>query len=547
MTPNEIITEALYNIYGASTPDASVQTRATSVLKRLYDQVQRKVPWWFLERKLEFEVAGKVDLSHEVFESKNVVFQKNRVVIGDKSISCLLSKTAGDNAGWWTAFNDTTFMVDGHNLFVGGVGGVFKINTITGASSRHSSPTYPNGMAISIASDGDFLYVLMAERKTTGAYGGYYNTIEKVRKRDMSIVTRMDFGQQAPTCFSTIKLVNGTLKISGEVTAYSSAIDVDTELLTQTAAGATKYLFVQGMEVKVTQERYPQIISSAFLFSLATYLYGAVTDGTWLVFSYAFSDGEVTQCVYDITGALVWENRVDELYSIQFAKDGIGYAPNATIRLATGEIIDSGFMDTGGSTSSPVKMEIVYTSDVDNVSVTYGGMSSGDAEKVYYGKTLTFYQGKLVETDNYAGGVGRTSLSVPQKVSSISGIWIANDKIERVDREDFDVMQAGDVIYAEEKTIDGHCLFFKPIPSVPTSAVLYYSVLEDYDAEMETNTSFYLEDYLIKKLTAELSLITEYADRYKSYSIAAEDSLYDARAMNCNYTAQEFKLGYADV
>ena len=56
-----------------------------------------------------------------------------------------------------------------------------------------------------------------------------------------------------------------------------------------------------------------------------------------------------------------------------------------------------------------------------------------------------------------------------------------------------------------------------------------------------------LEDYLIKKLTAEISLMTEYADRYSAYSQAAELALQEKIAENCKFTAQEFELGYADV
>ena len=86
--------------------------------------------------------------------------------------------------------------------------------------------------------------------------------------------------------------------------------------------------------------------------------------------------------------------------------------------------------------------------------------------------------------------------------------------------------------------------FFPESKSVVYCECIVYRKI-DFDTEDSVCSN--LEDYLIKKLTSELSLVTEYADRFTAYAAAAEDALQKALAHGTDFDAQEIKPGYADV
>ena len=538
MTPNEIITEALYNIYGASTPDASVQTRASSVLKRLYDQVQRKVPWWFLERQLTIEVAEKVSLKTQTFERVPIVFQRGRVVVGDRVVNLDLGKTPRGYSYKCARFNETSYFIEDNYLYIGGINAVHKINMVNGEVMSSSIVTIGNSLQISLVHDSTYIYSLGANQELS-------YIITKISKENMVVNAQYEFTSPSPPyVFSRIILEDGILYINpGE---YGSDENVAAASMSTSLSGVSissqtcRSIFIQGEQVNVSYfDGVPPSLSVTggpfSIFVDNAVLNSVDNDDSYFYISYTVGT-DFFQRAYNMIGELVWEN-VNANEGAEIVVDGIGYGKSCTINMKDGSIVASGF--DGGDIP-------VFTKDDDHVYMSCYSVADG--------LLYTFTKGVITASEVILGGIGKTTFYAASNVETILGIVSSEkNRLGRMDLMPFhttSVTVGVPAIYAEDRRFDDHFILFKPFSSgkeTPYSVTIYYLTREEYNGVVESNTLANLEDYLIKKLTAEISLMTEYADRYSAYSQAAELALQEKIAENCKFTAQEFELGYADV
>ena len=446
MTPNEIITEALYNIYGASTPDASVQTRASSVLKRLYDQVQRKVPWWFLRQGLE-SLAGNTDLSE--FHIDGMVEVPGSPIYMAKAEDKVHIVVQEGNWGYLYTYDDLTLSM---RRFEGiNTGNPIVIDRATGKLYQ-----------IDAANDKVQLLSSMGE-----------------------VITEYSVSSSSLATGNSIR--NGVMYFFIGTTIFSCVLSTMQMTSLATVTGAVLGLVATDSGVYILR-----------------------TDSKWKTSFYSFAQGSIIELTSGTQ--IVWTNTGFDGVNV-FLGD-----PSAA-RLIS--VSDSGVTEK----------ESVVLFDRAN-------MICGDSNCIYFmiatNNKYTMYR----MTKRQPGNIFSITTENGERLSRIQGCDYSKYSSMTGDSPKY---------YSDQQTIwQNRILSYYPESQgvkITIDAIVYNEIDNSYADAVCMN----LEDYLIKKLTAEISLMTEYADRYSAYSQAAELALQEKIEENCKFTAQEFEPGYADV
>lgn len=490
MTPNEIITEALYNIYGASTPDASVQTRASSVLKRLYDQVQRKVPWWFLERVItcpavnsnirSFKPDGMLDFDNEIYA---ICYRNGFFVIITKESDILWRiysidpKTLTIQKGGSLTRKSWQDDIELRNDEVTG-----KLYCRLDDADAHSG----SSRIYEITEDGDIIKIAFGNSQQLSM-----NKCWDIRDGVLYYLSRLYSNWDAYQCIK--KLTEGE-----PTTLVSLIMDVDDLCVVDGALIVTK---------------------------LGNTASGVVT---WIPVTTG------VETVLSSGGAISTDKLARNGENIYIASKQPDY-DRVRVR----------WFDSMSDIGVP---EYIHKGAVNIYTYKEGSLISESYNK----NTIYFvYEDYMFVAQRNTDGTGSILRLTDERVGSI--LEIRNSSLGRVER----VCPGANVL---RNASGQHPIYYTDVESdlgkrdISFYPQSQYDIVEmraiiytDYDAAEEDVVCFNLEEYLVKKLTAEISLMTEYADRYSAYSQAAELALQEKIAENCKFTAQEFELGYADV
>lgn len=492
MTPNEIITEALYNIYGSSTPEESVSARAASLMERLHAKVQKEAPWWFLERVLtcpavnsnirSFKPDGMLDFDSEIYAicCRNGVF----VILTKESdilwrIYSIDPKTLTVQKGGSLTRKPWQDNVELRN---DEVTGKLYCRLEDGAAPSRSSRIYE------ITEDGDIIRIAFGNSQQLTM-----NKCWDIRDGVLYYLTRADSETEWNAFQSIKKLTTGE-----PTTLVSWIIDVDDLCAVDDALIVTR-----GGNTGV---------------GVVTWI--PVTTGVETVLS---SRGAVSTDKLARSGENVY------IASKQTDSDRV------RVR----------WFDSTRDVGVP---EYIHKGAVNIYTYKEGSLISESYNK----NTIYFvHDDYIFVAQRNTDGTGSILRLTDEKVGSI--LEIRNSSFGRVERvcPGASVLRNASgqypICYTDvESDLGKRDISFYPqsqYDTVQMRAIIY----TDYDAAEEDVVCFNLEEYLVKKLTAELSLTTEYPERYAAFSAAADMALGDAIARNCDFDAQEVTPGYADA
>lgn len=441
MTPQEIITEALYNIYGTTPPDPTVTTHAESTLRKLHREVQRKVQWWFLRQTVEmpavtqnvtgWRIDGRVKITDgwKLFYNNGALYAttykfgvspvvQKIYVLDPKTLEGESFDAAGVlNAVFFDPIQERVFGwgQTGYELYEYQFPLLYQINTI-------SLPQKPK-------SDG-VIY--------DGVY--YYGSGKTLCAFDLATLT--------DTTLFTHSLDVSRPNVIGE---YISFKDTATD----------EYIYAKDGTVTKVSDNSP---------------WSYITDGTSHMQWQSWSGALNMTMLQDITPS------------------GVPFHKGKHIGL-----------------KMPMKLPIIK------------------------GGNIFFFSGDYL---------CRLSANDVGHIYSITNS--ADTKLQRVpvqkNVESF--VGTEPVAYSDQAGVTGERIlrFYPESDEFVSADVIVYNDM----ADEEDIITVELADYLVKKLTAEVALTTEYAARYEAYSQAAETALSVAVARNCEFTSQDLTPGYSE-
>ena len=481
MTPKEIITEALYNIYGSSTPETSVATQAATLMERIYNDAQRKAPWWFLERFFTYPAVNANIMSYK----PDGIVQLPGTVEALASCNGLCCALVAEDA--------TTL-----RLYY------FDPKTLTvGKGGSFPRPIWQSTFELRYDEASEGLYVRLED-----------NTFSENRSRIYRITEKGD----VITRITTTNLIGSSWDVRNGVIWYASP----------------EYL---------VWDDYYQIR-------------GRKVDGT---------ETKLVGPIIGITDMRITENGIVITKRGQYG--GLGAISTIDIWSGKETII------TNGGTSCMDKMSRnggdVYMAQPSSGSMkirwfdtsvwseyTHKGViavSPWDGDGVLYdiatGIPAIFdtFGNYMFIAEHRPSGDSILRLTDEKVGTILSMETSAGQRIKRVPVGSRDAVNATGIIpvyYTDEESAKGkRDVNIYPQAQYDTVSMRAI-VFTDYDSDSSDIVTTNLEEYLLKKLTAELSLVTEYADRYAAYSQAADVALAAAKARNCDFDGQEVTPGY---
>ena len=493
MTPKEIITEALYNIYGSSEPDASVVTAAGTLMRRIYGDAQRATPWWFLERYFtcpavnqnitSFRPDGVLSLPQEiasiayrnglivvlVYESATVL---RLYTVDPKTLT--VQKCGSFARQSWQGSVELRYDQSTDKLFI-------RLEDNESSDEAHKSHVYE------ISEEGDIINTLTPAapmNQSWTVFGGilYYVTMK-------FLVWDWSF---------QIRKLNGA----------------DDQIFAGGGFGGVTGL----VDIAACSEGVVGLTTSGVNSSSAIIWFGTNGTGT-----------PITSGGTYVSDKLMSHD--DLIY--------IASKPSDTKQIRIR------WFDSVGSNGAPE-----YTHK-GSVTVYPWGSKEATIADSYLKNTVYFVIGKyMFVAERNADGTASLLRLTSEKMGII--YEVKNSQTMKVVRR-----QVGDPIlsqtsgispafYTDEESSSGKrdiTLFPQSVTDFVNIRAIVYNEMEDDVNDVVTHN---LEDYLIKKLTAELSLKTEYSDRYAAYTAAAEEALVGCRRQMNAFAGQEFDPGYSE-
>ena len=529
MTPSEIITEALYNIYGSSTPDASVMERAKLLFQRAHGDVQKKVPWWFLED----EVEADVDSEFEVVSTSSTIWIGSTSFGGYKKYDSS-AKINQSSAQIITTKKHVFVFRNIESPYID----VFLRKDMTNIT------TIPAGRYTFMEKIGTFIWVfstvsckvINTDTLEVISLPYYFGSVPvsgwhaQLYKGNVYVQLAQSINIYNATTIGLVATIPKTLQLSkGYVEAGYWILWGETGTIT---------VNLDNMTLSETYGSSSEIHDKACDGSAS---YRVTKVGNIFQISDSLRYTVIHECPDYWTEQSVW---MGTFGSITLTDCVVFNCLSEVLVAATGKKVCSFSLPSGTYCTSCCRYGAkIYISYGD----TYYGGTGGYAEVDVESGTVTF-------TD-----MGRSITSIYVDIESkydmdIEGLFLKaeNGSYIRLIRknhvsEPFISMpgqQGAPTSWKEKINAGSHMVYMHPQQVKKTRIKMIGRKRVEIDFGIEDEVCTNLEEYLIKKLTADISIMTEYQDRYVAYTAESERALAAKIAENCDFTAQEFTPGY---